>query len=194
MPSLSSSARYNVSWKALDTSQYSGLPHHRVRVFIAGVLAKSQKSDMKWPDPIPMRPLNDFLEKKQPEVALNSLAPGYYNHVKTALTRIINQGDDPFKNQYVVDISCSQKRQAHFMKGVSPCLTKNRAASKGHWLTKESRWMTRNEVLALMGVSQSDFPHGVVSAAALGGIAGNAVPIPLVQRVIDSLLKSAGLM
>ncbi|CAJ1378574.1 unnamed protein product [Effrenium voratum] len=133
---------YNVSWKALDTSQYSGLPHHRVRVFIAGVLAKSQKSDMKWPDPIPMRPLNDFLEKKQPEVALNSLAPGYYNHVKTALTRIINQGDDPFKNQYVVDISCSQKRQAHFMKGVSPCLTKNRAASKGHWLTKESRWMT----------------------------------------------------
>ena len=73
------------------------------------------------------------------------------------------------------------------MKGVSPCLTKNRAASKGHWLTKESRWMTRNEVLALMGVSESDFPHGVVSA-------GNAVPIPLVQRVIDSLLKSAGLM
>ena len=83
--------------------------------------------------------------------------------------------------------------QAKAMKGKSPCLTRTRAKENGHWLLKYNRFMSHTEILALMGASDSDFPSNVVAPNQLRAMAGNAVPIPLFQRVIEAVLSAAGL-
>lgn len=79
------------------------------------------------------------------------------------------------------------------MKERSPCLTRTRAKNNGHWLLKYSRFMSHTEILALMGVSETDFPLNVVAPHQLRAMAGNAVPIPLFQRVIAAVLSAAGI-
>lgn len=79
------------------------------------------------------------------------------------------------------------------MKGKSPCLTRSRAKNSGHWLLKFNRYMTHDEILNLMGVSSRDFASQAVSPANLRAMAGNAVPIPLVMRVLETLLDAAAL-
>ena len=49
------------------------------------------------------------------------------------------------------------------------------------------------EILALQGVSIEDMPVGQFSDRQLGLVAGNAVPISLLKRVLKRLLGSAGL-
>ena len=80
------------------------------------------------------------------------------------------------------------------MKERSPCLTRTKAKQNGHWLLKFNRYMTHSEILALMGVSDDDFAVDAVAPNVLRAMAGNAVPIPLVERVLRCLLDSAGLL
>ena len=41
--------RYDISWKVLETSETTGLPQHRHRVFIVGILMSKQAHEMRWP-------------------------------------------------------------------------------------------------------------------------------------------------
>ena len=124
--------RYDVSWKLMDTSEYSGLPHHRSRVFIVGILKSKQKGKINWPEKartqcsikmcklyiqvslifccavvavsqVPMRPLDEFLDPKLPRHP-KSLKPTALQHVRDALQSVVEKGDNPCDVHYVVDI------------------------------------------------------------------------------------------
>ena len=80
------------------------------------------------------------------------------------------------------------------MHEISPCLTRSRAGTGGHWLTWKQRFMHTEEILRLMGVDMASIPQGVVSDRALRLMAGNAVSVDLLSLVLGSLLDAAGLV
>ena len=80
-----------------------------------------------------------------------------------------------------------------YMLDVCPCLTRSRAGSGGYWMTWKNRFMNTQEILRLMGVLNIHEMEGVVRPRSLRLIAGNAIPIPLVARVLRSMLNSVSL-
>ena len=144
---------------------------------------------------VPMRSIREFIDTDIPPT---NTFPGrlptahtYKTNLMAALNALLAKGIQPLANDYIIDIRSSVGRGPHYMHGVLPCLTRSRG-SAGHWLTWKQRFMNLHEVLLLMGVP----PHrvmGVVLEATLGRIAGNAIPVPLVQRVIANLMHAAGL-
>lgn len=115
------------------------------------------------------------------------------SNVRYVLEKLRSEGIDPLKSRYVVDIGGTRDRVV-YMEGVSPCLTRSRASSGGHWLTWMQRKMMPSEVLALQGVPTGRIPPGILSDRQLGAVAGNAVPVPLLRRVVKALLCAAGLL
>ena len=79
------------------------------------------------------------------------------------------------------------------MLGVCPCPTRSRAGSGGYWMTWKNRFMNTQEILRMMGVMNTDEMEGLVRPRSLRLIAGNAIPIPLVARVLRSMLNSISL-
>ena len=79
------------------------------------------------------------------------------------------------------------------MKGISPCLTRSRAGSGGFWLSWQNRFMTTNEIIKLMGVWPDDVPENVVSDRTLRLIAGNAIVVPVLARLLQALLQATGM-
>lgn len=114
------------------------------------------------------------------------------DNARFILDKLKSAGIDALRSRYVADISGSRDRVC-YMEGVSPCLTRTRASSGGHWLTWKQRKMTAAEILALQGVSLERIPPGVLSERQLCAIAGNAVPVPLLRRVMQALFSAAGL-
>lgn len=151
-----------------------------------------------------MRDIDDFLEPAlsgdlRCNEPLSVVWPGRLpkgtterDNVRFVLEKLKADGIDGLKSRYVADIGGSRDRVV-YMEGVSPCLTRSRASSGGHWLTWKQRKMTSSEVLALQGVPPGRIPAGVLSDRQLGAIAGNAVPVPLLRRVMKALFKAAGL-
>jgi DNA (cytosine-5)-methyltransferase 1 len=52
---------YNVRWKVLNTADY-GIPQSRKRVFIVGIMKRNENTEFRWPEPIPCRPLEEFVD------------------------------------------------------------------------------------------------------------------------------------
>ncbi len=80
--------------------------------------------------------------------------------------------------------------------GYSPCLTASRCANRGHWVSTTQAWMTCNDMLRLQGVRPARLAgwRTAVAERQLGHIAGNAVPVPLLGRILERLLPAAGLV
>jgi DNA (cytosine-5)-methyltransferase 1 len=52
---------YEIHWKVLNTADY-GIPQSRKRVFIVGIKKKHMKKLFEWPEAIPCRPLEEFVD------------------------------------------------------------------------------------------------------------------------------------
>jgi site-specific DNA-cytosine methylase len=120
-------------------------------------------------------------------------APTERRNVRHVLDKLKDNGIDGLRSRYVADISGSIDRVS-YMDSVSPCLTRSRASSGGHWLTWKQRKMHISEVFALQGVPAKRIPEGILSERQMGAIAGNAVPVPLLKRVMRALFQAAGLL
>ena len=53
--------------------------------------------------------------------------------------------------------------------------------------------MTTNEIIKLMGVWPGDVPENVVSDRTLRLIAGNAIVVPVLARLLQALLQATGM-
>lgn len=211
---------YDVSWKILNTSTHGYIPQNRKRLFIAGVLRAAKRHPMVWPGEafqysncclcledscainsftlkVQMHDINMYIEKDTvPVVNFPGRLPDSATcreNTLTALKQLRAQGEDPLRERYVIEVASSASRGPHAMKGVSPCLTSTRAKGGGHWLSWKQRFMTTAEMIGLMGVDAKMIPPDVVSECVLRGIAGNAVPVTLLQRVMEALFRSSGL-
>ena len=56
---------YEVHHTLLNTRIHGGLPPHRPRIYITGLMQSMKQRDFAWPSPIPCAPLNDLLSPKK---------------------------------------------------------------------------------------------------------------------------------
>ncbi|NDE15975.1 DNA (cytosine-5-)-methyltransferase [bacterium] len=134
---------YDVQWKILNTADY-GIPQSRKRVFIVGIRRDREKRPFQWPEPIPCRPLEEFVileNRKQP------LPPHFYS---SGMARIINE------RAIFINLGFTKHRHGNAHK-ICPCLT----ADKGKmYCLSQGRYMSVKEFLSLQGFPQSFKPHG----------------------------------
>ena len=75
-------------------------------------------------------------------------------------------------------ISC----QVNFMLNRSPCLTKDRSSSGGHWLTTRGRRMSRAEMLRLFAIKPARLKFSMVSDQKAASLIGNAIAVNVLER------------
>ena len=189
---------YTVETQTLNCRIHGGLPQNRRRKFIVGVLRGVQQAPIQWPGPITMRDLLGLLEpaadlkpfpgKLPPE---RSLAKR--RNVLATLQELASDGIDPLTVPAVIDHGSSK---VNYVIGYSPCLTRNRAMSHGHWVTCLQREMTTCDMLRLQGVEEWRVRgwKNIICEGHFHAIIGNAIPIPLLERVLMRALYSAGLV
>ena len=190
---------YTVEYKSMNCRAYGTLPQNRPRTFIVGILRTVQQAPITWPSVAPMRDLAEFLDA----VPAGDLLPfpgrlppksskTKRKHVLATLAATIQLGVGPLTMLIVVDHASSRTNYAI---GYSPCLTRTRAMSHGHWLTHLQREMNTDEMVRLQGVDPWRIRgwQNLISAQQFHGIIGNAVPVPMLERILIKALYAAGL-
>jgi len=191
---------YNVSTQCLNARERSSLPQNRHRTFIVGLRRDCQRDVFEWPGVVPMRNLLDLLD--EPKAVDLKPFPGNLppessgtkrRNVLAALEKLTTEGHDPMTIPAVVDHGSTN---LNFAIGYSPCITKARASTHGHWITCLQKEMSINDMLRLQGVPEWRV-RGWKNHIATGnflGIIGNAIPVPLLERIFMRALYAAGLV
>ena len=184
---------YHVEWKVLENSTVGWLPQHRERIFICGVRKASLLAPFVWPEAVSMFPLRNFFREttSREGLGMDSLNNTEQKNVQRLAVTVAKQGWILGNEEYVCDVSGSVP---HAMWGASPCLTVTRAGSSGHWLAWLGRKMTTSEILSLQGISLGRVGEywWHMTERQLRRAAGNAVPVPLLSRVIRMVLVASG--
>ena len=196
---------YKVGYKVIDTADH-GIPQHRERVYIVGLLWASMvpTSPFKWPTPRRCRSLPRVLQWKTTPNKHKALArerrflanapPKMKQRLRAALRSVRQKGVYPrdVSRRVVVDIDGSKP---HWMHGVCPCLARSRAAT-GHYLPVLGRRLSIQERFRLQGLPEEIYEHcrGKVSERQLGSMIGNSLSLNVVQALLSKMLPACGLM
>ena len=192
---------YEVGHRVLDTAEH-GLPQHRERVFIIGLRKRrtNHLPKFRWPRPVPCRPLASMLDPlpvhcdiwEAERSFLAACTPGNRRRLLEAFSQIEAAGLDRHSHDDVVVVDLDGSK-VHWMRGISPCLTRSRAAV-GFYLPVRGRRMTLAERFRLQGI-----PLGVlkrrrgISDRQLGMMVGNALSLNVLERLLVRMLRACGL-
>jgi DNA (cytosine-5)-methyltransferase 1 len=193
---------YLVGYKILDTADH-GLPQHRERVYIVGFLRSSYAARFKWPVPRPRRSLQQVLrwtttDKRKVIVKerkfMASASPKLKQRLITVLKRIRQKGVGP-RDQNCPVVADIDGSKPHWMHGISPCLTRARAAT-GHYLPARGRRLTIKERLLLQGLPLHIHKRcrGHVSNRQLGAMIGNSLSLNVIKALLSRMLPACGLV
>ena len=163
---------YHSAYKVLNALDF-GLPQKRERVFIVGFL---EPCFFDWPsEKIPMKPLNEILEKNVPEQ--------YYASEHIRKKRLSKQS--PTKEPTIWHENKAGNISAY------PFSCALRAgASYNYLLVNGERRLTSREMLRLQGFSDSF--KIVCSYTQTRKQAGNSLPVPMAQAIIENVFKACG--
>ena len=188
---------YEISWAKLNCKNH-GLPQNRERVFICGLLKSKIMRPMIWPKAmVSGLSVSDLLDSDPPQrcLIIPKKPATLARNLQTAMKNIVlRDGENPLTSHYFIDVHCGKSRVPSYKKDVCPCLTRSRAGAGGYWLSWKNRLMNTGEIMRFQG----DFPHevdaSVVSQRSLQLMAGNAIPVPMLSRVLRSMLVATGFM
>ena len=180
---------YNIYWALVNTKDH-GIPHNRPRYYFVGILQEFDQGSFCWPQPLPLLPLENFLDDRLQRPSWYDLPsqPTAQANVLNFLRQVASSGDDPFDSPWIIDCDSSASRVSG-MRNCSPCLTRSRAA--GHWVTSRGRRMTLSEQMRLQGINPP-FPVAVPPVE-FGRLLGNSMSVNILERILCSLLPAAGL-
>lgn len=170
---------YTVLHDVLGGDTHGNVPQGRERIFIVGFLDKQCATKFKFPAPIPLTTLRDTLidrKVKMPDKYYYKPSSQYYNMMVNAMTTD----------------SIYQMRRVYMREnktGVCPTLTANMGCG-GHNVPviRDNfgiRKLTPRECLAFQGFP-ADFKFSVADAH-IYKQAGNAVVVPLIARVAETI-------
>ena len=161
---------YHVDWEVLNALDF-GLPQKRERILIVGF---REKRAFDWPlGGVPMTPLNEILESETPDFYLAS------ERIQAARATHQQKGDEP--------TIWHENKSGHISKYPYSCALRA-GASYNYLLVDGERRLTEREMLRLQG-----FPDSFKIVGGYGATrkqAGNAVPVPMVARVLDRVLDA----
>lgn len=174
-------SEYEVFWNILDVSEYTGIPPHRERIYIVCMRKDLKKKIDLTFDKVSLRPLSNFLET-------NIDIKHYYNK-DNETNKTIRQS--VIKRHVVYQYRRTFVREN--MSGVCLILTANMGTG-GHNVPLilddvGVRKLTPRECFNLQGFSQ-DYKFGSLSDTALYKLAGNAVCLKMVKKIVDRIILS----
>ena len=194
---------YIVGNQVLNTRDH-GLPQNRERVFIVGLLRSALVAPrFRWPPPSTLQTsMRDILDPaprgfnivSEEHGFLERCAEGTARRLLDAFRQIEAAGYDRHSDTPVIIVDADGSK-VHWMLGVSPCLTRTRAAT-GFYIASRGRRMTLQEMLRLQGLpSRHILRHqGDVTDRQLGGMIGNAISVNVLERIVGRVLPACGLV
>jgi DNA (cytosine-5)-methyltransferase 1 len=176
---------YHVKYEILDTSKLTVIPQHRERIYIVAFLNKDvyQKFNFNFPTQ-KNYPIKDYLETNVPSK--------YYYTEKLQVFPIIKK--DVIKSVYTFNTVYQYRR--HYVrenkKQHCPTLTANMGGG-GHNVPIilddiGIRKLTPRECFNLQGFP-SNYILPNISDSSLYKLAGNSVSIPIVELIVEALMK-----
>lgn len=184
---LRSLGEYEVHYTVLGSSTHGGVPHHRERVFIVGLLTKEIRIPFRWPVPIPMKPLTALLENTagEPSLLLSMSATKKKN-----LLAILELHGNATTDS-IADLGASRLKVMH---DVCPCLLATRTGDQAYWSLRRLRPLKLTELIKLQGFQPAWFDNAdaVISDRQLGNALGNAITATILERVLRQLFISMG--
>lgn len=190
------SAGYKCNARVLNTCTHGGIPHHRPRVYVVAVLKNRLQTPFVWPTSIPPHSFQRYLVKNVSQET--SLSPSAKANVAEAWARAKKKFKDDIdqSNAVLVCDAGAGKGFLSVMFDLSPCLTKTRGGSNGHYLMSLNRWMNIFEIAALQG-----WPRPLIddllqnfSAGEIGKTLGDGFSVSMVMRIGGRALKAGGLI
>ena len=190
----------------MDTATIGGLPQHRERVYVIGIRRDCQHREFRWPEPISQKmTLTDVLGPTESEVRVD-LRQMTHDDDGMPLSQTVRKNLADFQSflnehpemqgrDFIVDVGGSK---VHWMENQCPCLTASRCKSKhGFWSHARARFLKPRDFLRLQGVWDtaygSEQAFACVPRTTLGEMAGNAMSLCVVQRLVRAILVARGI-
>ncbi len=178
---------YCVDYKVLNSENY-GVPQFRERIYFVGVKKELRKKPFKWPEPIEMPDIREYLIDTDNEI-LDSENPTWQKYLNNKYNKGKFNLEELLKEDYLVlDWRQSDLR---IYKGKTPTL---RTGRHGILYVKDGRLkkLSGYEALLLQG-----FPKELADKARKAKInnskllsqAGNAMTVPVISAIGKSLLE-----
>ena len=181
---------YHVEYQVLNTSEHSGIPQNRRRLYIVGVQKKLMNvRSFTWPCKVPMIKLSKFLQGNTGSPCLPTSATAIRN-ISNLVDGVIAEGGN-LNQMWAGDVSQGCKFGTTYSLEKTPTLTRVRAIAQGFFLLKYMRMTTTDELKRLQGfpVTLPKFP---ASDSQLRQMLGNAMTLPVLARVVRMALAAAG--
>ena len=205
VPSITKESKFKEAKKDLDNADYIttlhfldardvGLPQNRKRMFLVGRHKVLCERHFEVGHAIQQVELQRLLRPPSPtdnpeHVPRSKVAR---LNVEDAKQRMKRENNWPPTSELVVNTTISRswrKNKVPIARPYSPCLT--HSLHQGHWLLKRGRPMTPMEAARLQGIPYHYFtwPPKVDDQF---GLIGNAIPIPMVGKLILAICKCLG--
>ena len=192
--------QYHVFHRVLNTVDY-GVPHHRERLYLVLIKKRLLRLQFEWPQvTTPCPPLSKFWDRDSRGVIkkaktidpqlLRSTTSG--DNLVRAFKQIKKHHGKPKSVDAVIDIGCSH-RFSTYKVGAAPTLTAGRCASLGYFSTSLQRKLSVQELMRLQGANPRTLKTEGASRTTLGHMAGNAMSVNVVAKVLEQALLSTDL-
>ena len=140
---------YNVYFKILNSAKVGYVPQQRLRIYFLGLNKQYDKGTFHWPTEVRHGGLASILTKRTSRLQLQ-LPPTTQSTARknllAAFGKIMAKGENPFKQQYVLDIDSTKLGMRC---NESLCLTKGRGRTGNFYITSEARRFDNCEILRL---------------------------------------------
>ena len=190
-------AAYNVFWKVLDSHEYGGVPAHRRRVYIVGVLKVNEKQQWSWPSPIKAPPLSSILQARPPgfQRDMKTLCNTNLLNISKGIEKIKKRSGDGWKSEpWVIDCGSSDGFGTQVSYDCFPCITRSHATCL--FLVQKWDFANVTELLAAQGIEWADLqlsPEVKLAEKTLCQMVGNAFTLTMFQRIFQHVLPAVGL-
>ena len=188
---------YTIIDNILNTAEH-GVPHHRRRIYIAGIRNRFVLKKRRFRFPKCLRhslSMDDILEVPGAAVEVSPhQSKGQQDRLQEAYEQMRKKGLDPKLTNAFVDIDAS-KDFMYWTTSPMMCLTKARG-STGYFVTSRGRRLAVSEMLRCQGFRPETvrWQAARLARTVVGQACGNAMSCNVLERVLPRLAYSAGLV
>ena len=193
MKRIATDGCYNLYAKVFDSAKVGGVPQHRVRLYMVGILKSADDKSFEFPDAYDHGGLETILDKK-PKKFEAQIPPVTQSTARKNLLAAMNEmmkDFNPTVHPCIVDID-STKWNWRFNESL--CLTKSRGSSGGFYVTNRGRRLTVTEQLRLQAYDPKRINMTCISERQLSQAIGNTMTVSVVERILLRALPAAGLV
>ncbi|CAK0883575.1 unnamed protein product [Prorocentrum cordatum] len=177
----------------LDSAKVGGVPQHRQRIYLIGILKTVDDGTFEWPHEYKHGGMKTILDPKETPfkmVAPKATQTTACNNLIEAIEAIKKLSWDPTKKACVIDIDSTKMNWRH---DESLCLTASRGRTGGYYVSNRGRRLRLNECLRLQAHNPKLIKIGKVSVNQMMAAAGNAMTVSVIERLMLRALPAAQL-